>query len=82
MVLSGTLDGLLIGFTFFVFKAKSYIVRKIVSEIMGDINGLEYVHVNDIIKLLNTGTTGKKFIIGNKFEVIIEKKDKATFVKK
>lgn len=62
--------------------AKAYIIRKAVEEIMGDINGLEYVHTNDIIKLLDTGVTGKKFIIGNKFEVEIEKKDKAIFVKK
>lgn len=62
--------------------AKGYIIRKIVTEVAHDIKGLEYVHINDIIKLLDNGTTGKKFIIGNKFEVIIEKKDKATFVKK
>lgn len=62
--------------------AKAYIIRKIVTEVANDIKGLEYVHINDIIKLLDNGTTGKKFIIGNKFEVIVEKKDKAIFVKK
>ncbi len=64
------------------FGLKAYIIRKIVEGVVGDIKGLEYTHINDIIKLLDTGTTGKKFIIGNKFEVIIEKKDKAIFLKR
>lgn len=62
--------------------ARPYIIRKILEKLMGNIKGIEFVHINDIIKLLNTNITGKKYIIGSKFEVIIEKKNQAVFIKK
>lgn len=62
--------------------AKPYIIRKAVEETVGNTKDLEYIHVNDIIKLLTTGITGKQFIIGNKFEVKIEKEKKAFFIKR
>ena len=39
------------------------------------------VHVKDTCKLIEANITGKQYILGNKYKVIIEKKNMAVFVK-
>lgn len=58
---------------------KCRIVRKILNELLGNIQGIEKVHVDDIVKLLNKNITNKKYIIGNKFTVTVIKKNVVEF---
>ncbi len=51
------------------------IVRCIIKESLNNLNGIETIHVEDIIRLLKNNITGKKYIIGNKFEIKIIKKN-------
>lgn len=53
---------------------KNRLMRKIIYEINNDLNGIESIHIKDIIKLLEKNITNKKYILGNKFEVIVFKK--------
>lgn len=55
------------------------IIRKILNELMGNIQGIEKIHVDDIMRLLNNNITNKKYVIGNKFTVTILKKNIAEF---
>ncbi|MNV98776.1 hypothetical protein D3C71_1940650 [compost metagenome] len=50
-------------------------IRKIISEKIGNLDGIEHIHVYDIIKLLKKNIKGKKYIIGNKFKVEIKGKN-------
>ena len=43
------------------------IIRKIIEKKISNLDGIENIHVLDIIKLLNNNIKGKKYIIGNKF---------------
>ena len=54
---------------------KNRIVRKIIERKISNLDGIESVHVLDIIKLLNNNIKGKKYIIGNKFTIEIVKKN-------
>lgn len=49
-------------------------IREIVYRKLNNTQGLENVHVLDILKLLENNTPKKKFIIGNKFTIEIIKK--------
>ena len=51
------------------------IVRKLIEKKISNLDGIENIHVLDIIKLLNNNIKGKKYIIGNKFTIEILKKD-------
>lgn len=53
------------------------IIRKIIELKTGTIDGVENVHIIDILKLLNNGITGKKYILGNKFTIKIINKHTA-----
>ena len=54
---------------------KNRIVRKIIERKISNLDGIESIHVLDIIKLLNNNIKGKKYIIGNKFTIEIVKKN-------
>lgn len=54
---------------------KKRLVRKIIEKKISNLDGIESVHVLDIIKLLNNNIKGKKYIIGNKFTIEIVKKN-------
>ncbi|MGN1012778.1 MAG: tRNA lysidine(34) synthetase TilS [Clostridia bacterium] len=54
---------------------KNRIVRKIIERKISNLDGIESIHVLDIIKLLNNNIKGKKYIIGNKFTIEIAKKN-------
>ena len=51
------------------------IVRKLIEKKISNLDGIENIHVLDIIKLLNNNIKGKKYIIGNKFTIEIVKKN-------
>ena len=46
-------------------------------EAITNLDGIESIHVLDILKLLNNNIKGKKYIIGNKFTIEIVKKNTA-----
>ena len=54
---------------------KNRIVRKIIEKKISNLDGIESIHVLDIIKLLKNNIRGKKYIIGNKFTIEILKKN-------
>lgn len=54
---------------------KNRVVRKIIERKISNLDGIESIHVLDIIKLLNNNIKGKKYIIGNKFTIEITKKN-------
>lgn len=49
-------------------------IRSMITMMLGDSEGIELVHIEDILKLLNNNLPKKKYIIGNKFTIIIESK--------
>lgn len=51
------------------------IIRKIIEKKISNLDGIENIHVLDMIKLLNNNIKGKKYIIGNKFTIEIIKKN-------
>lgn len=54
---------------------KNRIIRKIIEKKISNLDGIENIHVLDIIKLLKNNIKGKKYIIGNKFTIEIVKKN-------
>lgn len=67
-------------FNFSVFmnehdSIKNRIIRRIIEKKTSNLDGIESIHVSDIIKLLNNNIKGKKYIIGNKFTIEIVKKN-------
>lgn len=67
-------------FNFSVFmkehdSIKNRVVRKIIEKKISNLDGIENIHILDIIKLLNNNIKGKKYIIGNKFTIEIIKKN-------
>ncbi len=53
-------------------------IREIIFRILNNVEGIENIHVLDILKLLENNIPKKKYIIGNKFTVEIVKKYIAT----
>ena len=50
-------------------------IRKIVEIKVGSIDGVENIHILDILNLLTNNITRKKYILGNKFTIEIVKKN-------
>ncbi|MEG1058887.1 MAG: tRNA lysidine(34) synthetase TilS [Clostridia bacterium] len=50
-------------------------IRKIIEYKMCNLDGIENIHVIDILKLLEKNIKGKKYIIGNKFTIKITEKN-------
>ena len=62
-------------------RAMKYrLIRRILEELLGTLQGIEMIHIKDTCKLIETCHTGKQYILGNKYKVIIEKKNIAVFV--
>ena len=58
---------------------KNRIIRKVIYELLNNVDGVESVHIKEIIKLLENNITNKQFILGSKFKVTIIKKYTAKF---
>ncbi len=56
-------------------------IRCIVEKNIGNLDGISNVHINDILDLLERNIRGKKYIIGNKFELEIIRKNVAKIIK-
>ena len=56
------------------------LIRRILIELLGNLQNVEMVHIKDTCKLIETSITNKQYILGNKYKVIIEKKNIAVFV--
>lgn len=54
---------------------KKRAIRQIILKKLGNLDGIEKIHINDIILLFEKNIKGKKYIIGNKFTIEIVKKD-------
>lgn len=54
---------------------KSRLIRHLITEKNGNLDGVGNVHINDVIKLLNSNIKGKKYIFGNKFTFEIIRKN-------
>lgn len=52
-------------------------IREIIELKMNNLDGIENIHVMDILKLLENNIKGKKYIIGNKFTIEVVKKNTA-----
>jgi tRNA(Ile)-lysidine synthase len=46
-------------------------IRKLIERVIGNLEGIENIHIEDILKLINSNIKNKKFIIGNKFTIIL-----------
>lgn len=55
------------------------LIRKVLDALMGNVQGIELIHIQDICSLIQKCITGKKYIIGNKFEVEVLKKRNIKF---
>lgn len=60
---------------------KGRVVMCILSKLLNNTQGIEQIHIKDIIRLLDNCITGKKYIIASKFYVEIVKNKKAKCVK-
>jgi len=60
---------------------KYRLVRQILTELLGNTQNIEMVHVKDTCKLIEANITGKQYILGNKYKVQIVKKNTAIFMK-
>lgn len=60
---------------------KYRIVRKIITELLGNTKDIEMIHIKDTCDLIKSNIKGKRYILGNKYSVIIENKNKVRFVK-
>ncbi|MEG1705206.1 MAG: tRNA lysidine(34) synthetase TilS [Clostridia bacterium] len=54
---------------------KQRCVLNVINKLQNNVQGIENIHINDIIKLLDNNLTKKKYIIGNKFTIEILKKN-------
>lgn len=59
---------------------KHQLIRKILNELCGNLQGVEMIHIKDTCKLLEASITNKQYILGSKYKVVIEKKNMAVFV--
>ncbi len=50
------------------------VIREIICKLQKNLDGIENIHVLDIEKLIKNNIKGKKYIIGNKFTVVIKSK--------
>lgn len=55
------------------------LVRMILNELLGNVQNIEMIHVKDTCKLIESNITGKQYILGNKYKVVINK-NKALFL--
>lgn len=60
---------------------KYRLVRRILTELLGNTQNIEMIHVKDTCKLIEANITGKQYILGNKYKVQIVKKNIAVFMK-
>ncbi|MBR6688663.1 MAG: tRNA lysidine(34) synthetase TilS [Clostridia bacterium] len=60
---------------------KFRLVRQIVMDLTGNVQNVEMIHVKDTCKLIEANITGKQYILGNKYKVVIAKKNTAVFMK-
>ncbi|MBR6613759.1 MAG: tRNA lysidine(34) synthetase TilS, partial [Clostridia bacterium] len=60
---------------------KFRLVRQIVMDLTGNVQNVEMIHVKDTCKLIEANITGKQYILGNKYKVVIVKKNTAVFMK-
>ncbi len=60
---------------------KFRLVRQILTELLGNVQNVEMIHVKDTCKLIEANITGKQYILGNKYKVVIVKKNTAVFMK-
>ena len=54
---------------------KKRIIRSLLFKKLNTLDGIESIHISDILNLLEKNIKGKKYIIGNKFEICILKKN-------
>lgn len=57
------------------------LVRKIIERLLGNTKDIEMIHIKDTCNLIKSNITGKQYILGNKYKVVITKKNIATFTK-
>ncbi|MBR5227735.1 MAG: tRNA lysidine(34) synthetase TilS [Clostridia bacterium] len=62
-------------------EIKQRMIRYLLNELLGSLQGIEKIHVEDICTLISKKITGKKFILGNKFTVEILRGKKAKICK-
>lgn len=60
---------------------KYQLIRRILVDLIGNLQGVEMIHIKDTCKLLESSITNKQYILGNKYKVTIRKKNIAVFVK-
>ena len=60
---------------------KNRIIRRALFDILGDIKGISRIHIDDIVFLLELHIRGKKFCIGNKFEIIVKNSKEALIIR-
>lgn len=58
---------------------KYRLIRKVLEILLGNVKGIEKIHVVDICKLISKNIKGKKYIIGNKFTIEIIGKNMVDF---
>ena len=78
VVLEEDNDKIVFDFSKFVMEhdsIKKRVIRNIIEKKLSNLDGIESIHVLDIIKLLNNNIKGKKYIIGNKFTIEVLKKN-------
>ena len=63
------------------YAIKNRIVLFAISELIGNINDIEEVHLKQIVNLMDKHISGKMFSIGNKFTIVIEKNKVAKIYK-
>ena len=59
---------------------KYQLIRRILTELIGNLQGVEMIHIKDTCRLIEASITNKQYVLGNKYKVIIEKKNIAVFV--
>lgn len=62
-----------------IIAVRYRLIRKILEKLLGNVQGIELIHIQDICELIQKCITGKKYIIGNKFEVEVLKKHNIKF---
>ena len=68
-------------FNKFSLAIRYRLLRKILTEFLGNTQNIEMIHIKDTCKLIYENNTSKQYILGNKYKVVIEKKNLAVFVK-
>ncbi|MEG0281648.1 MAG: tRNA lysidine(34) synthetase TilS [Clostridia bacterium] len=53
----------------------------LIQRVTGRLDGIEYIHINDVQRLIKTAVKGKKYILGNKYTVEIVDKSYAKISK-